>query len=444
MTEFVEGWSIEQTLGEGSYGEVKLLFNRNTGSAVAMKMIDLDKHPNVSAVVRKEVCIHHSLSHENIIDYYGQRQDQNFMLIFIEYASGGELFDRIEPDVGMPQSEAQRYFRQLISGVEYLHSKGIVHRDLKPENLLLDGSGNLKISDFGMATYFRIDNRVRKLTNQCGTLPYIAPEVLEKSYDAEPADIWSCGITLVALLAGELPWDKPTCNCAEYASWKSNRYMQITPWSKIDTLALSLIRKILVPSASRRYKIDDIKSHRWYRQTFSPSSMPSDVIDGVLESRSSKLCYSQPEDRELRDASDVFLNAGQVSFSQPTQIDDLLLATQFLPSQSSSTNCFQKLVKRMTRMLVNTDIEHSVMRLKVAVEKFGYTWKSFTNNVITVHTIDRRKSSLTFKINILLMENNTLLDFRLSKGCGLEFKKCFICIKQELTDIVNKEPVILD
>lgn len=63
---------------------------------------------------------------------------------------------------------------------------------------------------------------------------------------------------------------------------------------------------------------------------------------------------------------------------------------------------------------------------------------------ITVHTIDRRKSSLTFKINILLMENNTLLDFRLSKGCGLEFKKCFICIKQELTDIVNKEPVILD
>lgn len=60
-----------------------------------MKMIDLDKHPNVSAAVRKEVCIHHSLSHENIIDYYGQRQDQNFMLIFIEYASGGELFDRI-------------------------------------------------------------------------------------------------------------------------------------------------------------------------------------------------------------------------------------------------------------------------------------------------------------------------------------------------------------
>lgn len=60
-----------------------------------MKIIDLDKHSNVAASVRKEVLIHHSLSHENIINYYGQRQDQNYVLMFIEYASGGELFDRI-------------------------------------------------------------------------------------------------------------------------------------------------------------------------------------------------------------------------------------------------------------------------------------------------------------------------------------------------------------
>lgn len=65
--------------------------------------------------------------------------------------------------------------------------------------------------------------------------------------------------------------------------------------------------------------------------------MPADVVDGILEGRSSKLCYSQPEDREMKEAGDVILNIGQVSFSQPTQIDDLLLATQFLPSQSSST-----------------------------------------------------------------------------------------------------------
>lgn len=69
--------------------------NRNTGSAVAMKIIDLVKHPTASASVRKEALIHSRLSHSNIIAYYGQRQDQNYVYMFLEYASGGELFDRI-------------------------------------------------------------------------------------------------------------------------------------------------------------------------------------------------------------------------------------------------------------------------------------------------------------------------------------------------------------
>lgn len=108
----------------------------------------------------------------------------------------------IEPDVGMPRYQAQKYFRQLISGVEYLHGRGVAHRDLKPENLLLDGNDNLKISDFGLATIYRMQNKERRLEKKCGTLPYVAPEVLERSYLAEPADIWSCGIILVALLSG--------------------------------------------------------------------------------------------------------------------------------------------------------------------------------------------------------------------------------------------------
>lgn len=102
----------------------------------------------------------------------------------------------------MPAWEAQKYFKQLISAVEYLHSKGIAHRDLKPENLLLDENDNLKVSDFGLATIYRFRGKERCLEKRCGTLPYVAPEVLLHPYHAEPADIWSCGIILVALLAG--------------------------------------------------------------------------------------------------------------------------------------------------------------------------------------------------------------------------------------------------
>lgn len=107
-----------------------------------------------------------------------------------------------EPDIGMPAWEAQKYIRQLMSAVEYLHSKGVAHRDLKPENLLLDENDNLKVSDFGLATIYRLQGKERCLERRCGTLPYVAPEVLTRPYHAEAADIWSCGIILVALLAG--------------------------------------------------------------------------------------------------------------------------------------------------------------------------------------------------------------------------------------------------
>lgn len=102
----------------------------------------------------------------------------------------------------MSNWDAQKYFKQLLYGIEYLHEKGVAHRDIKPENLLLDRNDNLKISDFGMATVFRLRGIERTLDKRCGTLPYLAPEVLEKPYHARPADIWSCGIVLVAMLAG--------------------------------------------------------------------------------------------------------------------------------------------------------------------------------------------------------------------------------------------------
>ena len=86
---------------------------------------------------------------------------------------------------------------------EYLHEKGVVHRDIKPENLLLTEGEVLKLSDFGLATVFRHNEKERLLERRCGTMPYIAPEVLVKSrYNAMPADTWSCGVVLLAMLVG--------------------------------------------------------------------------------------------------------------------------------------------------------------------------------------------------------------------------------------------------
>lgn len=464
VMEFVEGWDVLQTLGEGAYGEVKLLVNRTTGESVAMKILNLKDHADAAENIRKEVCIHRLLNDEHIIKCYGQRRDGFLQYIFLEYAAGGELFDRIEPDVGMRGCEALKYFRQLISGVEYLHSKGIAHRDLKPENLLLDTNDNLRISDFGLATIFRKSGIERTLEKRCGTLPYVAPEVLLRKYYAEPADIWSCGIILVAMLAGELPWDMPSSECREFCLWKQGKISQ-SPWQKIETLPLSLLKKVLMPIPSKRYTIAHIKSHRWFVKSFKSSSpessrrvLPNEFLSckrmrsGITLSPASSredsltvLSFSQPEpgvgfaSADYVGSNDIALN--NVCFSQPARPENMFLSSQTQTTQSSSQTHWQRLVKRMTRFFVTTNAESTMTELTRVFCSLGYTWKKNAPGMITVTTVDRRKMQLMFKAALIDMDNKILLDFRLSKGDGLEFKQQFLLIKKQLSSFIVAGPV---
>ncbi|XP_011450416.2 serine/threonine-protein kinase Chk1 [Magallana gigas] len=471
VTAFVEGWDFVQTLGEGAYGEVKLAVNSDTQEAVAVKIINLEKNPAAAEAVRKEVCVHKLLSHETIIKFYGFRKDGKIQYLFLEYASGGELFDRIEPDVGMPQQDANRYFKQLINGVEYLHTKGVTHRDLKPENLLLDDFDNLKISDFGLATVFRYQGNTRQLEKCCGTVPYIAPEVLSrKPYDAEPADIWSCAVILVALLAGELPWDEPTYGCQEYCDWKDCKITK-TPWNKIDNLALSLLRKLLVENRSKRYTIRQIRDHQWFNKNFnrtalgqlnrlpsSPTSSPSSTgpfkricsgneLSPPSHSKESftHISSSQPESRQ-RLGSEGDTNSPldpvdrQFWFSQPVHPDHMLLSSQIQGTPGSSQNPWQKLVRRMTRFFVKPDKDETKEELEKVFDLLGYRWKFNSPGMVTITTKDRRNIPLVFKACFLDMGENLLLDFRLSKGDGLEFKRHYTKIKKQMKAVVSKVP----
>lgn len=125
-------------------------------------------------------------------------------------------------------------------------------------------------------------------------------------------------------------------------------------------------------------------------------------------------------------------------FSQPTLMEDLILCTQMNPTQSTQ-NPFHRLVRRMTRFSVTLSSEDSIKRIIDAISKIGYTWKSTDTNLITVSTVDRRKIQLVFKINVIEMDNNILVDFRLSKGDGIEFKRRFMQIKKQLADIIGKD-----
>uniref|UniRef100_A0A2K6UQU6 non-specific serine/threonine protein kinase n=1 Tax=Saimiri boliviensis boliviensis TaxID=39432 RepID=A0A2K6UQU6_SAIBB len=354
----------------------------------------------------------------------------------------------------------------------YLHGIGITHRDIKPENLLLDERDNLKISDFGLATVFRYNNRERLLNKMCGTLPYVAPELLKRrEFHAEPVDVWSCGIVLTAMLAGELPWDQPSDSCQEYSDWKEKK-TYLNPWKKLDSAPLALLHKILVENPSARITIPDIKKDRWYNKLLKKGAKTPRVTSGGMSespggfskhiqsnldfspvnSASSeenvKYSSSQPEPRtglSLWDTSPSYIDklVQGISFSQPTCPDHMLLNSQLLGTPGSSQNPWQRLVKRMTRFFTKLDADKSYQCLKETCEKLGYQWKKSCINQVTVSTTDRRNNKLIFKVNLLEMDDKILVDFRLSKGDGLEFKRHFLKIKGKLIDIVSSQKVWL-
>ncbi|PNF27059.1 hypothetical protein B7P43_G10407 [Cryptotermes secundus] len=380
----------------------------------------------------------------------------------------------------MANSEAQRYFNQLLSGVEYLHSRGIVHRDLKPENILLDEHDNLKICDFGLATIFRGKGMERTLTNRCGTFAYMAPEVLMPPYHGEPADLWSCGIILVSLLTGRLPWKIASMECNEYVAWKDGKAGDLEPFVELDRLAMDLIQRILVHIPSRRATLKEIKDHQWCKTSFdklgspkrdinsprdeqhnkrfcsgnevSSVSRPGAVHGGCsLDDSVARLSRSQPEPRLEQHSVPVESVAaamqkekGTLSFSQPAHLDDMVLNSQLhatQPStQTSSQNTFQNLVRRMTRFYVCTNYEETIEKICKLFDKLNYTWK-IAAKVLTITTTDKRDMKLVFKAAVLDMDGDTLVDFRLSKGCGLEFKRTFQRIKESLDDIALKRTV---
>ncbi|XP_014816529.1 PREDICTED: serine/threonine-protein kinase Chk1 [Calidris pugnax] len=413
---------------------VQLAVNRRTEEAVAVKIVDMRRAAECPENIKKEICINKMLNHENVVRFYGHRREGTTQYLFLEYCRGGELFDRIEPDIGMPEPEAQRFFQQLIAGVVYLHSMGITHRDLKPENLLLDDRDNLKISDFGLATVFRHNGRERLLSRTCGTLPYVAPELLRRpEFRAEPVDVWACGVVLTAMLAGESVVDLNTVE----GEWKNTTMNTF----RINRQSAG-VKRSRVSSGGVSDSPGGFSKHVRSDMDFSP-------VKGALGEEKSGYSTSQPEPGtggtlwDTGAATSIDRLVQGISFSQPACPEHMLLNSQLLGTPGTSQSPWQRLVKRMTRFFTKLDAEGSYRALREVCEKMGYGWKKSCTNQVTISTTDRRNNKLIFKVNLVEMESKILVDFRLSKGDGLEFKRHFLKIKGKLSDVISTQKVWL-
>ncbi|MFS7947697.1 putative protein kinase CAMK-OST1L family [Helianthus anomalus] len=200
------------------------------------------------------------------------------LAIVMEYASGGELFDRISNAGRFNEDEARFFFQQLISGVSYCHSMQVCHRDLKLENTLLDGSPapRLKICDFGYSKSSVLHSQPKSTV---GTPAYIAPEVLLKQeYDGKIADVWSCGVTLYIMLVGGYPFEDPnepkdfrkTIHRILHVQYSIPENIQISPECR------HLISRIFVADPTQRITMDEIKKHDWFLKNHPANLMDED------------------------------------------------------------------------------------------------------------------------------------------------------------------------
>ncbi|MBN3319599.1 SIK2 kinase, partial [Atractosteus spatula] len=184
-------------------------------------------------------------------------ETKNMLYLVTEYAKNGEIFDYLASHGRLSEPEARRKFWQILSAVDYCHSRKIVHRDLKAENLLLDGHMNIKIADFGFGNFFQPGE---PLATWCGSPPYAAPEVFEgQQYEGPQLDIWSMGVVLYVLVCGALPFDGPSLPVLRQRVLEGRFRI---PYFMTEDCE-HLIRRMLVLDPSKRLTVAQIKEHRW-------------------------------------------------------------------------------------------------------------------------------------------------------------------------------------
>jgi len=277
----IGNYVLGDTLGEGGFARVKLGTNKLTGEKVALKVLakkNLDTSSTEFKQVKREIDALTILQHPNILRMYeadwnarypkADGEFQDVLLIVLELAGGGELFDFLSYTGAFDERIARTYFQQLVNGLKECHSQGIAHRDLKPENLLLNSEFVLKLADFGFA-HFQGSNVSHVMKTECGTKGYMAPEVLSgKSYD-ESADLFAAGVILFIMLAGFPPFQ-----IANKTDWWFNKLMSDKHslfWKAHERTAYfsdaakDLINKILSPDPSKRITIEQIEGHDWFK-----------------------------------------------------------------------------------------------------------------------------------------------------------------------------------
>ncbi|XP_071424221.1 death-associated protein kinase 2 isoform X1 [Pithys albifrons albifrons] len=267
-----EIYDIGEELGSGQFAIVRKCRERSTGVEYAAKFIKKRQsrasRRGVSRDdIEREVTILQHVLHPNIVTLHDIYENKTDVVLILELVSGGELFDFLAQKESLSEEEATRFIKQILDGVNYLHSKKIAHFDLKPENIMLLDKNipipHIKLIDFGLA--HKIEDGV-EFKNIFGTPEFVAPEIVNYEPLGLAADMWSIGVITYILLSGASPFLGETKQETLANITAVNYDFDEEFFSNTSDLAKDFIQKLLVKDTRKRLTIQEALSHPWITQ----------------------------------------------------------------------------------------------------------------------------------------------------------------------------------
>jgi len=276
-------YKLDRVLGQGSYGMVKLAYNREDEKNYAMKILSKKKLQKKAGMffkrppprkegakkpegpldkIYREIAILKKIDHPNVVKLVEVVDDPNEDNIYMafELLEKGEVLE-IPSDQPLTEEEAIQCFRDVVHGLEYLHYQKVIHRDIKPSNLLRADNGEVKIADLGVSDEF--DGLDARLTATAGTPAFTPPECLNTGasgdFSGKAVDIWSLGVTLFCLVTGRLPF--PGATVIEVYDKITREDPEIP--DKMSEELQDLITRMLIKDPETRITLAEIKEHAW-------------------------------------------------------------------------------------------------------------------------------------------------------------------------------------
>lgn len=255
----LSNFDVGRPLGKGKFGNVYLAMEKQSNYIVALKVLYKSQlqRSRIEHQLRREIEIQSRLHHPNILRLYGYFYDESRVFLILEYAPGGELYNELQKRHRFDEKRTASYLLSLAKALMYCHQRHIIHRDIKPENLLIGEKQELKIADFGWSVHAPSSRRM----TLCGTLDYLAPEMIEGQEHDQSVDVWSLGVLCYEFLIGNPPFE---------AMGALETYKRIV---RVDLIfpdmpfvamgAKDLIRRILTKEKFKRLPLKEILKHPW-------------------------------------------------------------------------------------------------------------------------------------------------------------------------------------